>query len=406
VPRAKTSERHRVLIYGFERKGFQRPGAEIGGQNWFLEFGGMHDAPRFQEFDGVILFQGIFERFEPVPDRYCPGLLRHECDDEELDRRTKELWALFEKGGLACFLLCQPFIDFDEGRDFRQTDLSKRVLQDCRYQRVNFDRRLIGIRCHLEAFRRFFELYAGAFSSLESPPDATSSKRLGSVGPDCVAAVSFGRLFFLPTLLPKRDPGALEEYLRLLVPALVSTWETLRTELPGWIAEFRFEREKRLLERRTELLAELTKIDGEMAPFEKLKGILAHRGEPLVDAVCNAFEQGLDVKVRREESFREDMALVDGEGRPIALVEVKGVAGGVQREHVNQADNHRERAGLPVDFPSLLIINTDISKAASMEDKVQPVAREQVEHAARNNVLIIRTIDLLFLIERDGSRAA
>ena len=135
--------------------------------------------------------------------------------------------------------------------------------------------------------------------------------------------------------------------------------------------------------------------------------ILAHRGERLEDAVCNAFEQGLGVKVRREESFREDMALVDSEGHQIALIEVKGTTGGgVQREQVNQADSHRERAGLPGDFPSLLIINTNINKAASMEDKDQPVAQEQVEHAARNNVLIIRTIDLLFLIERDGSRAA
>jgi hypothetical protein len=213
-----------------------------------------------------------------------------------------------------------------------------------------------------------------------------------------VAAVALDRLFFVPTLLPRFD--ALEEYLGLLLPAIISTWVTLKTELPDWISEFRFEEEERLMERKTELQTELEKIRDALRPFDKLKGILAYQSEPLVDAVYNAFEQGLGLTVRREESFREDMALVDHEGRQIALIEVKGTAHGVQREHVNQADSHRERANLPASFPSLLVINTNIKKSASLEAKDRPVAAEQVEHAARNGVLIIRTIDLLFLIQR------
>ena len=82
----------------------------------------------------------------------------------------------------------------------------------------------------------------------------------------------------------------------------------------------------------------------------------------------------------------------------IALVEVKGTSrGGVQREHVNQADSHRERAKLAASFPSILIINTNL-KASTLGEKDQAVASEQVQHAARNNVLILRTLDLLNLI--------
>jgi len=75
---------------------------------------------------------------------------------------------------------------------------------------------------------------------------------------------------------------------------------------------------------------------------------------------------------------------------------------------VNQADNHRERNGLPGEFPSLLIINTNMKSSTSLADKDQRVATEQIQHAARNNVLVLRTLDLinlasLFLIKEVSS---
>jgi hypothetical protein len=81
----------------------------------------------------------------------------------------------------------------------------------------------------------------------------------------------------------------------------------------------------------------------------------------------------------------------------VALVEVKGVSKGVTREHVNQADSHRERSGMPSEFPSLLIINTNMKNSISLADKDQTMAPEQNKHACRNNVLILRTLDLLNL---------
>lgn len=64
----------------------------------------------------------------------------------------------------------------------------------------------------------------------------------------------------------------------------------------------------------------------------------------------------------------------------------------------------RERHGQQPSFPCLLIVNTNLKKAMSLADKDQDVAREQVEHASRNNVLILRTLDLLNLaaLHRSG----
>ena len=99
-----------------------------------------------------------------------------------------------------------------------------------------------------------------------------------------------------------------------------------------------------------------------------------------------AFDKILPLKPRREEAFREDLKLLDSTGNTVAFVEVKGASRGVGREQVNQADNHRERAGMSPEFPSLLIVNTNM-KAASITDKDQSVASEQIQHAARMNVL-------------------
>jgi hypothetical protein len=114
------------------------------------------------------------------------------------------------------------------------------------------------------------------------------------------------------------------------------------------------------------------------------------------------FEKILPLKPRREEAFREDLMLLDSAGGPVAFVEVKGVSRGVAREQVNQADIHRERAGVSAEFPSLLIVNTNM-KAASIADKDRSVDPEQIRHAVRNNVLILRTLDLLNLASLHSS---
>jgi hypothetical protein len=97
------------------------------------------------------------------------------------------------------------------------------------------------------------------------------------------------------------------------------------------------------------------------------------------------FDKCLPLKPRREEAFREDLTLVDSAGGAVAFAEVKGVSRGVAREHVNQADNHRERNGKPPEFPSLLIINTNVKNATSIVEKDQRPATEQIQHAVRNN---------------------
>ncbi|HXP87246.1 MAG TPA: hypothetical protein VN841_21115 [Bryobacteraceae bacterium] len=384
---------YRLLVYGIETKGLQIPRQSIKSGKYTLEFAHFKGTMRFQEFDGVILFQGTFESFERVSIGYR-SLLKHAWEPDELDRRTKESLALIEKGGIVCMLLTDPFIDFDDRRDFRGMDLSKRLLSGFEIHRESFASRIPIVRSKINELGKFFELYGAAWSLLYGDK---ASKTLASANGGPVSVVARGSVFAIPTLIPKSTDEAVEEYFTILADGVVSLWERLKEDLPEWAAEYRFPDETTILATKLKLSGEISEIEARLKRFDRLKRALVLQGEPLVDAVMEVFNDILPLKAKREEAFREDLMLVDSAGNLVALAEVKGVSRGVAREHVNQADSHRERNALPPDFPSLLIINTNMKTSMSVADKDQNVAAEQVQHAARNNILVLRTLDLLNL---------
>ncbi len=389
---------YRILVYGMETKGLPIPAGDLVQRKYALTFTNLKNAARFQDFDGVIVFQGSFESFQQKVGRYGRPLLNHSWDRDELDKRTKEVRAVIEKRGLACLLLTDPFTDYLEYGDFTDTDLSKRLLSGFSINREQLGTRMPQVTSKVNELIRFFALYGAAWSSLSPGYGNLGSKTLASVGKRSVSVVVDACLFAIPTMLPRSTDEAIEEYFTILADGVVSLWERLKEDLPEWATKYRFPEEDSLLDTKVKLCNEISEIETRLKTFERLKRVLVLQSEPLVDAVIEVFNTVLPLKAQREEAFREDLTLVDSAGKPVALVEVKGVSkGGVQREQVNQADSHRERAGLPPEFPSLLIVNTNIKASMSIADKDQPVATEQIQHAAKISILILRTLDLLNL---------
>jgi hypothetical protein len=322
----------------------------------------------------------------------------HACDRDELDKRAKEVIALIEERGLVCLLLTEPFIDATERVAFPDTDLSKRLLSWFKINRDGFATRTTHVRSKVNELLEFFKLYGAACVCL-IPTHKEQTKTLASVPNGKAASVVVGgSVFVIPTMLPSTNVEAVEEYFTILADGVVSLWERLKEELPEWATGYRFPDEDSLIDTEVKLCNEISEIEARLKTFERLKRVLVLQSEPLVDAVIEVFDTLLPLKARREEAFREDLTLLDSTGNPVALVEVKGVnKGGVQREQVNQADSHRARAGLAPEFPSLLIVNTNIKASMSLADKDQPVAPEQIQHAVKMNILILRTLDLLNL---------
>jgi len=115
--------------------------------------------------------------------------------------------------------------------------------------------------------------------------------------------------------------------------------------------------------------------------------------------VVETLREGFGFKVDDSDEFKEDIKILNENDEPIIFGKIKGTNAGVKREHVNQVDSHRERAGLSSDSPAILIINSHIKNARNLEEKDKEVVRDQVRHADKLNVLVLRTLDLLRLLE-------
>ncbi len=400
--------KYRILAYGFEKKGLPLPPQDMELPWCSVTFGTFLAAPRFQDFDGVIFFQGIFESFESVSRSFDEPYLRHTFSEDELDRRFRETVELISQGGLVCGVLTESFLDthYNRGgsRDFSRTDLSKRVLAGLGVGRANFPTRVPRVRSQFDELSEFFKLFGAACSQLTPERSDINCRVLSKALENTpVGVVKNNQIFVVPSMVPK--PSELEEFVSSLLTGVVKLWERFKQELPAWAGEYRFPNEVDLVQHKTEVSKEVDRIDSELAGLESMKRVLAYRDEPLVDAVMDLFQKALPLKPKREEDYHEDFELMDSSGVTVALVEVKGTSRGVLRAHVNQADTHRERGNRPHEFPSLLIVNAHLAKSTTLADRDHDIAPEQIQHAVQSNVLILRTLDLINLASQRMSGA-
>jgi hypothetical protein len=393
--------KYTLLAYGNERIGISQPSQDISNGNFVLSFEPFNTDKRFYEFDGVILFQGIFEkyRYEEVWD----GIdLNHSYDRNELDKRKKELSLLIEKGGFVCFILHKPFVDsyYYSGytQDLSGTDLCKYCLTFSSFYRKDYTKRSTHVRSLRDEFTRFLELYGAASSYFENYNSGLDLRKIAEINGSVVGMVLFDREFFIPSLVPENTNDRIIEYFSILCDALTSSFNKLRIEIPSWLSQFSFEKENTLIQKKQSLIEEIEATDNELAKYTQYKKVLLGSGEILVENVYTLLVSGFGFKVDSEDEFKEDLKIINDDNDPLVFVEVKGTNRGVKREYINQTDSHRERAGFNSTFPSLLVINTHIKNSASIKDKDQIVPKDQIRHATRIGVLIVRTLDLLFML--------
>ncbi|MFH1894149.1 MAG: hypothetical protein ABIK83_15880 [Candidatus Zixiibacteriota bacterium] len=396
--------RYRLLVYGADKAGLRCKPFTIEGENYTTECAHFSSQKRFDEFDGVLVFQGAFESFETKHNRFDGQYEVCSCEKDQLDKRSKELSLLLRQGGFVCFILCQRIVD--QARRYgslRHTDLAKIILNYDGLDRQNFKTRVTNVHSVRDEFAKFLDHYGAACSYFTNRSKSVDWRVIAKYEEKVVSMILSDQIFFIPALLPEKGPEVgpdrIKEYFSELCDALIASFSRLKTGIPIWLERFKFSDEVPLLEEKARLSDQIDQIESKLARFQVYKRILLLHGDALVEAVARVLEQGFSLSVDVTNEYREDLRVIDADGAPILLAEIKGTNRGVKREHVNQADNHRERAQLPATFPTILIMNTNIKNSLSIENKDQEVANEQVQHADRNNVLILRTLDLLRLLD-------
>lgn len=397
---ATTVEQERtwnVLVYGLEKVGLTAPLESIKGRNFTIHFEKYRTPRRLNEFDCVVIFQGIFEEFEQKTN-YHRAYLTHEYDQDELDKRKKEASLLLNNGGVLAFVLNRPFIDHDDRRDFKATDLAKFHLNYPNFYRENYSRRVAHVEPCVSEFKGFLDIYGAGHAQFRNFNNGLEILPIARCSNETVGMIIDRQQYFIPSLVPDNRQEVLSEYFDLLVGAITSFSNKLHQRVPEWISSFKFQEENQLEVERDNHMAEVARIDARIDLLTSYKAALVHTGHALVQDVSAALSAALGVTVDTTDEFREDATLLDQDGKQICVCEIKGINRGVGREHINQTDSHRERSGHGEDFPALLVANTLIKSARTIEEKYQDIAPEQVRHAAKVRVLILRTIDLLDLL--------
>lgn len=395
---ATTTEKNigvfRILVYGIDRLGYNAPAENLITQNISLTFAPFDTELKFQDFNAVILFQGIWATWHTSHALYSDGEYLTDIQNGMLRVRVKQLQALFTQGGFICFLMGRMVHD-----DF---DLAKEVLSwfsNTYYNRIGDN----------EFFRKiYFGELLNYFNS-DYGVSKTKFTHLGDADYRVIAdisnydgdvAVCFDRrIFFLPCHAIKKDESNVINLFKTLAPGLVATFKKLNQELPKWADDFKFTPEAKLSEQRKKLEEDLSGVKKEIITMEDFKKPLVLSGPMLAESIQNLMKNGMSLEVTNKDKGYEDLQLWDRpeeeKGPVVAVIESKGVNGNVDRAAINQVDDHRERNGYDGDFPGVLIANTFIKSSNSLVDKDKPIEQEQINHAVKMRVLILRTLDLI-----------
>lgn len=348
----------------------------------------------FLDFEVVLLFAGVFERFDLT--EFMP---RWSCVDD-LDGRAREWFTAYRRKTVLIFLIAdipdRVAAAGGSARPDAEVDLFRRVAKT-----LGIAWKSQGPMSHLTTnipeFIPYIEQYGTSYTVLAPIRDTASRcKPISKIADSLFAALVLdGSVFFLPARRP-RNYGDSIEIATAAITAVLQYQQRVAVELPAWTSEFVSPDERRLANARQALVTEIAKLDEELLVPLKRKRLLVAQSDPLKDGVQEALRDVIGFKLHDPESNEEDLQILGDADSVIGIIEVKGENGNVQRKDVNQADTHRNNRGLPDSAPALLIMNT-LRKAACLKDKDQAPHANEIKRAVSTNVLILRTLDLLYL---------
>lgn len=381
VKTEKNNGRMHILVYGFEKLGYEVSEKKIERSNYILYFGDFKKAKEFQEYDGVIMMQGIWETDKGYRTPYP--------EEDELQKRTKQLIKLLKKSGFVCFLV--------QGITHDLYDLVKEVVSWFSSTYVSEISPQKFLKIYRHEFKEYLDSYGVARTKFSTYNEDISYKVICSLDryDTDVGLIIDNQIYFVPCHAPDKSFEELKKLLSPLAGALVATAKKIWQEISDWADEYRFIGEDILINDVQKLMNKVRKKQAEIEAYRGYKGCLCFSGDPLKDAVAEVLGKGFGFNVSDNEEFKEDIRIINNEGDPIVFCEVKGKNKGVSREDVNQVDSHRERNGYNADFPGVLIVNTFIKHSNSVAEKDREVESDQIKHTVKMNIVILRTLDLL-----------
>lgn len=168
--------------------------------------------------------------------------------------------------------------------------------------------------------------------------------------------------------------------------------------LPKWLDNRKFKAEDLITNEIDKLQNELAMLKDKYEKLKKYKAILTTSGDKLRLLLGEILENYFGLCIDMEDTGVEDLKIIEPSGDIKYFVEVKGTNKGLKREHVNQLDSHRERAGISYKTKGILFINQNMKTDGYELREKCDFDQEQIEKAISSNVVIVRAIDLFNLM--------
>ena len=398
MAQSRSPQRNReiVVAYGFDAAGLALPSA-IDSSECRIEWVRYDDGEFPSGTIGVIFPSGIFEHVE-----YRGGVMGNRyavvsCDRSKLLSVERRVVNLLQAGGWVVVLAREIVDEFASGDGYStfrsdDTDLTKRLLYGVK--RTRHSEGTAAVLPKRDEFAPYIK-QCGVARTFFEPHNA---RILALVGQRIVGFELRASLFVLPFHPRNTSAEHVQDTVQVLVRGVLDYRRKMRVELPDWVSDFQFVAEQKLRDQLSVVREHLLELGSGVKSWEKYEIILVSHDAVLKDALVVILKDFFGLDVDPLDEGREDFKIVDEAKGVIAAGEAKGTNGGIKREHINQVDSHRERLGLDATLPGLLLINNqmDVTGVAKRQDT--QVAPEQISHARHLNVLVVRTIDLLYLM--------
>jgi hypothetical protein len=399
-----------IFAYGFDAAGFvtrNEPQELADGSK--VEFLNFNDPQELSLAEGVIVPQGIFETIEIEKKTIWGPKSAVLVDKWALLERERQVFNMLRAGSWVCFLVGEVIDELVYGisrEPINDTDLCKRLLNAFgvgRHHRYNLAAP-VEVKTRDKEFDSYIAAYGRPTTVFDLPRGESIERRvLVELTTNSVVGVEFDhQLFFLPFDPPARtwkSAVAIAKTIGLAVSRYRQKWSVV---IPNWIDELRFKSEEALYLQINSLLEKVNRLENQLDSWRDYKAILTTSGGALMNRIIAILESFFELRVRRLEG-RPDAALLkphQSDESPLVFFEAKSAAGEIERSWIDDLKIHKRAVGLPESTPGVLFVNPDLSTRDINRRLEQIVSQQLVEHAKAQGVLLIRTIDLLFLMQQ------
>jgi hypothetical protein len=100
------------------------------------------------------------------------------------------------------------------------------------------------------------------------------------------------------------------------------------------------------------------------------------------------------------EADRKSAMITEDDHRPIFIFQSYSTDKGIDKDFIDQIHMHWESKGLPNSLRAILFVNSDMASSNIRARAEKGVADDIVRCAVEQNVVIVRTIELLFLMRQ------